>query len=102
MLAIGSILYLKEGSQKLMVISRNMLAKENDIIMLYDYMACKYPVGYDVKQSFYFNEENIDRVVFHGYMDEDEERITELFTQWRKQNVGKYTKGKVELHTEQS
>ena len=44
---IGSIIYLKEGSQKLMII--------------------------------YFNEENIDNVIFEGYCDQDETRFQELF-----------------------
>ncbi|WP_049388523.1 DUF4176 domain-containing protein, partial [Staphylococcus epidermidis] len=41
--------------------------------------ACKYPVGVVEDQIYYFNEENIDNVIFEGYSDQDETRFQELF-----------------------
>ncbi|SLE24097.1 Uncharacterized protein conserved in bacteria [Mycobacteroides abscessus subsp. massiliense] len=39
----------------------------------------KYPVGVVEDQIYYFNEENIDNVIFEGYSDQDETRFQELF-----------------------
>lgn len=93
MKTLGSILFLKEGSQKVMITSRNVLVKMEDQIQLFDYAGCKYPVGLDMNQILYFNEENIDKVLFEGYCDEDEIRINELFKEWKEKNKGKYVKG---------
>ena len=46
---------------------------------MFDYSACKYPVGVVGDQIYYFNEENIDNVIFEGYSDQDETRFQELF-----------------------
>lgn len=34
------------------------------------------------EQVFYFNDENIDKVVFEGYRDGEEIRFEELYSQW--------------------
>jgi len=34
-------------------------------------------------QIYYFNEENIDKVVFEGYSDQDEMRFQELFKEMK-------------------
>ena len=52
---IGSILYLKEGSQKLMIINRGPIVEIEGQKYLFDYSACKYPVGVVEDQIYYFN-----------------------------------------------
>ncbi|MCG2339220.1 DUF4176 domain-containing protein [Staphylococcus epidermidis] len=76
---LGSIIYLKEGSQKLMIINRGPIVEIEGQNYLFDYSACKYPVGVVEDQVYYFNEENIDNVIFEGYSDQDETRFQELF-----------------------
>ena len=76
---IGSIIYLKEGSQKLMIIKRGPIVDIDNQKYIFDYSACNYPVGVVEDQIYYFNEENIDKVVFEGYSDQDETRFQELF-----------------------
>ena len=76
---IGSIIYLKEGSQKLMIINRGPIVEIEGQKYLFDYSACKYPVGVVEDQIYYFNEENIDNFIFEGYCDQDETRFQELF-----------------------
>ncbi|MCD8853863.1 DUF4176 domain-containing protein [Staphylococcus epidermidis] len=76
---IGSIIYLKEGFQKLMIINRGPIVEIEGQKYLFDYSACKYPVGVVEDQIYYFNEENIDNVIFEGYCDQDETRFQELF-----------------------
>ena len=76
---IGSIVYLKEGFQKLMIINRGLIVEIEGQKYLFDYSACKYPVGVVEDQIYYFNEENIDNFIFEGYCDQDETRFQELF-----------------------
>ena len=76
---IGSIVYLKEGFQKLMIINRGPIVEIEGQKYLFDYSTCKYPVGVVEDQIYYFNEENIDNFIFEGYCDQDETRFQELF-----------------------
>ncbi|MGV3096599.1 DUF4176 domain-containing protein, partial [Staphylococcus borealis] len=55
---------------------------------MFDYSACKYPVGVVEDQIYYFNEENIDSVIFEGYFDQEEVRFQELFNEMI-DNLGK-------------
>lgn len=96
MLALGSIVYLREGQQKLVIISRGALIPSEGKSKLYDYSACFYPQGMNPEQVFYFNDENIDKVVFEGYRDEEEIRFEELYSQWLEANKEEYVKGTVE------
>ena len=85
---IGSIIYLKEGSQKLMIINRGPIVEIEGQKYMFDYSACKYPVGVVEDQIYYFNEENIDSVIFEGYFDQEELRFQELFKEMI-DNLGK-------------
>ncbi|WP_414739028.1 DUF4176 domain-containing protein [Macrococcoides canis] len=53
MLPIGSFVYLKEGTQMLMILNRGPIIETDGKKLLYDYSACLYPID--------FNKENIDR-----------------------------------------
>lgn len=79
MIAIGSIVYLKGGSQKLMILNRGPIINQNGTKMIFDYSACRYPVGLIEDEIFYFNEENVERTIFEGYVDNDDERFQELY-----------------------
>ena len=59
-------------SQKLMIINRGPIVDIDNQKYIFDYSACNYPVGVVEDQIYYFNEENIDKVVFEGYSDQDE------------------------------
>ncbi|WP_088815739.1 MULTISPECIES: DUF4176 domain-containing protein [Listeria] len=86
MLELGTIIYLKQGNKKLMVIGRNQAIKKDKEEIFFDYVACAYPEGIHPEETFFFNEENIDRVVFKGYVDEEEHRYQELVTNWKKEH----------------
>ncbi|WP_044466577.1 DUF4176 domain-containing protein [Staphylococcus caprae] len=94
---IGSIIYLKEGSQKLMIINRGPIVEIDNQKYIFDYSACKYPVGVVEDQIYYFNEENIDTVIFKGYSDQDETRFQELFEDMKKDLDSEIQKGSVKL-----
>ena len=62
-----------------MIINRGPIVEIEGQKYLFDYSACNYPVGVVEDQIYYFNEENIDKVVFEGYSDQEETRFQELF-----------------------
>lgn len=93
-LPIGSIIYLKEGTEKLMILSRGPLIEdeEDGTPILFDYSGCFYPEGLDAENVFYFNQENISEIVFEGYSDEEEERFQKLMEEWIEENKDQYKK----------
>jgi len=95
MLPIGSIVYLKEGTSKIMVLNRGTIIDQEGEHTMFDYAGCFYPQGLTPDEIFYFNEENIDEVVFKGYTDNEEERYQKLFIDWKEENKDKFKKGKV-------
>lgn len=98
MLPIGSIVYLKEGTSKIMILNRAPIlpSEENEGEGIwYDYSGCIYPQGLDPTNVFYFNEENIDEVVFEGFKDEEEERFQKIFQDWREEKKPNIKKGTV-------
>ncbi len=67
-LPLGSIIVLKQTTQKLIIIARGMLVEEN----YYDYGAFLYPQGLIEDSLVYFNEDQISKVMFHGFTDDDD------------------------------
>ncbi|WP_156011226.1 DUF4176 domain-containing protein [Streptococcus ruminantium] len=78
-LPIGSVVQLTHGQAKLMIINRFPLYNNNGEIGYFDYSACLYPSGVIDNQSFFFNQEDITKVWFEGYVDETEEEAQRLF-----------------------
>ncbi|MBK4779964.1 DUF4176 domain-containing protein [Streptococcus lactarius] len=92
-LPIGTIVYLKEGSQKLMILNRGVTIDQNGESVLFDYSAALYPIGLNPEQLFYFNCEDVDKVVYPGYSDEEEERFAEIYQRWLDENSETIKKG---------
>lgn len=67
-LPLGSIIVLKQTTQKLIIIARGMLVEEN----YYDYGAFLYPQGLIEDSLVYFNEDQISKVMFHEFTDDDD------------------------------
>lgn len=86
MLPIGSIVYLSEGNQKMMILNRGAVVEQIGEKVIFDYTGSLYPNGLDPEQVYYFNDEDIDEVVFEGYKDEEEERFIELYNKWKEKN----------------
>ncbi|BDR59460.1 DUF4176 domain-containing protein [Xylocopilactobacillus apicola] len=86
LLPIGSIVYLEEGTKKLMIVGRGVVYEEDGEDKFKDYMACLYPEGIDPKETIFFDQEDIDQLVFKGYSDEEEERFVKLYEDWVKEN----------------
>ncbi len=100
MLELGSIVYLKDGVEKVMILSRGPIVEEDGERLIFDYSGCIYPVGLDMERILHFNEENIDKVVFRGYKDEAEDRFKELYNEWTEENKDECRKGVVPTELE--
>lgn len=99
MLPIGSIVYLKEGTSKIMILNRiPIVSTEEKQIegVWYDYSGCFYPQGLNPNEVFYFNEENIDEVVYEGFKDEEEVRFQKLFKDWKAESKVNVRKGTID------
>ena len=86
LLPIGSIVLLKESLQKIMVIGRGAIYinQETKKDTFADYMAVLYPAGMNPETTIFFNHKDIDKVVFRGYSDDEEERFLEIYEDWKK------------------
>lgn len=72
LLAIGSIVVLKNGYRKLMIIGRMQLQGKEE--RLWDYLGILYPEGYlGEGYTFLFNHDDIDNIIFKGYSDLEED-----------------------------
>ena len=68
-LPLGSVVSLKDSTQKLLIIGVCQQSLENN--KKYDYCGCLHPYGYlNSNDIFLFNKEKIDKIYFKGYIDE--------------------------------
>lgn len=70
-LPIGSIVRLKGGNKRLMIIGYCKRGRSN-MDEIFDYAACLYPNGFmSAEQTVIFNHENIERIYTLGYQNEE-------------------------------
>ncbi|MEH7013499.1 DUF4176 domain-containing protein [Neobacillus niacini] len=70
-LPIGSVVQLQGGTKRVMIYGRNQQQIDTD--QVWDYIACLYPEGNISEEYMYlFNHEQIDKVYFVGFQDEEE------------------------------
>ncbi len=71
-LPIGTVVLLKGGSKKVMINGFCVIPNDNQH-KLYDYSGCLYPEGIiNSNEVCLFNREQIDRIFFRGYENEEE------------------------------
>ncbi|SHJ41974.1 hypothetical protein SAMN05444401_2957 [Clostridium amylolyticum] len=84
-LPLGSIVLLKNGTKRVMIYGRKQLQMGTD--KEWDYIACLYPEGNISEEYMYlFNHDQIDKVFFVGYQDEDEKNFLEKYLLVSKDN----------------
>lgn len=44
-------------------------------------------MGLNPEQLFYFNRDDVDKVAYKGYSDEEEERFSEIYQRWFDENA---------------
>ena len=75
LLPIGSVVLLKNGRKKIMIIGVKQKNLETNEV--YDYLAVPYPEGFiSADCAFFVNHDLIEKIYFRGY--ENEERETFL------------------------
>lgn len=75
-LPIGTVVLLKDGSKKAMIIGFCPVTKNGES---FDYSACMFPEGVlNNEKSILFNHENIEMVFFEGYQDEEEQKFARI------------------------
>ena len=74
LLPLGSIVLLKDSQRRLMVTARCQRdADETESEKLWDYAGCLYPEGNpSSEQVFLFDTDQIERLFFIGFQDEEE------------------------------
>ena len=84
-LPIGTVVMLKGGSKRVMITGFCAVAKENEE-KVYDYSGCLYPEGFlDFEQTCLFEHDQIDKIYFLGYQDEEEKKFKEELNKFIKQ-----------------
>ena len=77
-LPIGSVVLLNGGEKKIMITGFCSVAVEDET-KIYDYTGCVYPEGYlDFSHICLFNHEQISKIYFEGYRDEEEVEFKKL------------------------
>lgn len=85
-LPLGSVVVLKGGIQKLLVISRGINVKYNGETLFFDYGGVLYPDGLTGDQMAYFNHDGIETVVFKGFDDNDSKVFSENINRFLEKN----------------
>lgn len=99
LLPVGSIVYLVDGNQKLVILNRASIVDQSGQEVYFDYLGGIFPEGLNMEQVYYFNEEDIDEVIFEGYHDEEEERVSKLIEKWKQKEGKIYPKVKLNSYS---
>ena len=76
-LPIGTVVMLKGGSKRVMITGFCAVAAENEE-KVYDYSGCLYPECFlNPEQTCLFDHDQLDKIYFLGYKDEEEEKFKE-------------------------
>ena len=71
-LPIGSVIVLKNATKRIMITGFASMSPETGDTV-FDYSGCPYPEGFfNYNQVLVFNHDQIDKVYFKGYSDEEE------------------------------
>jgi len=71
-LPLGSIVILKGGVKKSVVIARAVAVRVGEEDKYFEYGGCLYPEGLLGDAILYFNNDDIQKIVQEGYRDEDD------------------------------
>lgn len=77
-LPLGSVVVLKKGMQKIIIIARGIVIKSLNPPVFFDYGGSLYPQGLIGDQIFYFNHKDIDEVIYPGYTNEDDKKMVNI------------------------
>jgi len=85
-LPLGSVVLLKNGLQKLIIMGRALNVTKGGKEFYFDYVGVLFPQGLINEQVAYFNHDDIDRVYFTGYNDEGMREMTDIINDFVEKN----------------
>ena len=81
-LPIGTVVLLKNSERKIMIIGLLQIDGSNNASITYDYSGVLYPEGLiDPKKNYLFNKEQIERIYFVGYHNEEQDKLQQAIKQ---------------------
>lgn len=94
LIPLGSVVFLKKGKISLMVVSRQPIIEQEGKRVYFDYAGVSQILGLETDRIIYFNHNNIDQVIFEGYVSAEESRIQKALRECRESN-DQISKGEV-------
>lgn len=80
-LPLGSVVLVKGTDTKFMIIARAMCIHVGNEDKLFDYGACPFPTGIIGDKVVYFNQKEIEKILFQGYSDDDDLHMRQVLHQ---------------------
>lgn len=75
-LPIGTVVYFEDMDKTFMIIGRAMQTEQKGELKLFDYCGCMFPEGLINSKLIYFNQDDIDDIVFRGLINSDEVAVS--------------------------
>ena len=89
-LPLGSVLMLKKGKHKVMVVGYCAQISSDDNAPFYDYIGCLFPEGiFTTEQTMVFNHSDIDKIEYLGYVNQEVTVFNEKLKQIMKKMYNK-------------
>ena len=79
---LGSVVYLKGGIKKILVVARAINVANDGRQLFFDYGGVFYPEGITGDEMAYFNHDDISSVFFRGCDDEENKGMNEAINQY--------------------
>ena len=83
---LGSVVYLKGGVKKLLIVARAIKVANGGKQYFFDYGGVLYPEGITGDRMAYFNHDDINSVFFRGCDDDENKGMTEAINQYVEKN----------------
>ena len=79
---LGSVVYLKGGVKKLLIVARAINVAKNNKQYFFDYGGVLYPEGITGDQMAYFNHDDVSSVFFRGCDDAENKGMCEAINKF--------------------
>ena len=98
-LPTGSIVILRRGTRKVMIVGRGKMVEVDGKSWYFDYAATAYPEGLRGNEFIYLNHSWIDQVVFTGYHDDEDTIVNHNLQEYLRKHpdVPRYPEDKIQL-----
>ena len=85
-LPLGSVVVLKGGAQRVIIVGRGLNVVHDGENYFFDYGGVPYPNGLVGDRMAYFNHDAIGRVFFEGYRDDQDEILVNRLNEYIEEN----------------